>query len=37
MSFTSIVVIRTFLSYSLELEVSGSWPWQRNPADQGQS
>ena len=22
-----IVVIRTFLSFSLELEVSGSWPW----------
>ena len=24
-----IVVIRTFLSFSLELEVSGRWPWQR--------
>jgi uncharacterized membrane protein len=24
-----IVVIRTFLSFALELEVSGSWPWQR--------
>jgi uncharacterized membrane protein len=32
-----IVAIRTFLSFSLELEVSGSWPWQRNPADQSQS
>jgi len=24
-----IVAIRTFLSFSLELEVSGRWPWQR--------
>ena len=23
-----IVVIRTFLSWSLELEISGRWPWQ---------
>lgn len=23
-----IVLIRTFLSYSLELEVTGYWPWQ---------
>ncbi|EXG82602.1 DUF1622 domain-containing protein [Cryptosporangium arvum] len=23
-----IVVIRTFLSFSLELEITGSWPWQ---------
>jgi uncharacterized membrane protein len=34
-SFTSagvlavIVVIRTFLSMSLELEISGRWPWQQ--------
>ena len=26
-----IVLIRTFLSFSLELEVSGRWPWQRGP------
>jgi uncharacterized membrane protein len=26
-----IVVIRTFLSFTLELEVSGRWPWQRPP------
>jgi uncharacterized membrane protein len=27
-----IVLIRTFLSFSLEVEVSGRWPWQkRNP------
>ena len=24
-----IVVIRTFLSFTLELELSGRWPWQR--------
>jgi uncharacterized membrane protein len=28
-----IVVIRTFLSFSLELEISGRWPWQ-HPASQ---
>lgn len=29
-----IVVIRTFLSWSLELEITGRWPWQkgRDPA-----
>jgi uncharacterized membrane protein len=25
-----IVLIRTFLSVSLEMEVSGQWPWQRH-------
>lgn len=24
-----IVIIRTFLSWSLELEMSGRWPWQK--------
>lgn len=24
-----IVIIRTFLSFSLELEMTGKWPWQR--------
>jgi uncharacterized membrane protein len=24
-----IVVIRTFLSFSLEVEIHGRWPWQR--------
>ncbi|WP_082716842.1 DUF1622 domain-containing protein [Microterricola viridarii] len=28
-----IVLIRTFLSFSLELEVSGRWPWQSKAAD----
>jgi len=23
------VLIRTFLSFSLELEISGRWPWQK--------
>ncbi|AXJ10167.1 DUF1622 domain-containing protein [Arthrobacter sp. PM3] len=29
-----IVLIRTFLSFSLELEITGRWPWQtqRDPA-----
>lgn len=26
-----IVIIRTFLSISLQLELEGRWPWQRNP------
>jgi uncharacterized membrane protein len=30
-----IVLIRTFLSWSLELEISGRWPWQkRDTAEQ---
>ena len=28
-----IVLIRTFLSWSLELEISGRWPWQKEPAE----
>jgi len=27
-----IVIIRTFLSFSLELEITGRWPWQKKPA-----
>lgn len=27
-----IVVIRTFLSFTLELEISGRWPWQHDPS-----
>jgi uncharacterized membrane protein len=32
-----IVLIRTFLSFSLELEITGRWPWQKKPepANQG--
>ena len=29
-----IVLIRTLLSFSLELEMTGRWPWQGKPADQ---
>jgi uncharacterized membrane protein len=27
-----IVLIRTFLSFSLEVEIPGRWPWQKRPA-----
>lgn len=27
-----IVVIRTFLSWSLDVEINGQWPWQRQTA-----
>lgn len=36
-SFTSVgvlaavVLIRTFLSFTLELEITGRWPWQHRP------
>ena len=26
-----ILIIRPFLSFSLELEITGRWPWQRDP------
>ena len=26
-----IVLIRTFLSFALEVELEGRWPWQRSP------
>jgi uncharacterized membrane protein len=28
-----IVLIRTFLSFALEIEISGRLPWRRDPAD----
>jgi uncharacterized membrane protein len=28
----AIVLIRTFLSFSLELEITGRWPWQQVPS-----
>jgi uncharacterized membrane protein len=31
-----IVAIRTFLSFSLELEIEGRWPWQRRKGEQRQ-
>lgn len=30
-----IVLIRTFLSFSLELEITGRWPWQKAPTHRG--
>ena len=30
-----IVLIRTFLSFSLETEIEGCWPWQRAAKDAG--
>lgn len=32
-----IVLIRTFLSFSLELEITGRWPWQKTPSSQPQT
>jgi hypothetical protein len=31
----AIVAIRTFLSFSLETEIEGCWPWQRASAEAG--
>jgi uncharacterized membrane protein len=31
-----IVLIRTFLSFSLEVEIDGRWPWQRRGTGDGQ-
>jgi uncharacterized membrane protein len=33
----AIVGIRTFLSFSLETEIEGCWPWQRAAKDVGRS
>ena len=32
-----IVLIRTFLSFSLEVEIEGRWPWRRHAAEPGRS
>ena len=32
----AIVLIRTFLSFSLETEIEGCWPWQRAAKDAAQ-
>ena len=32
-----IVLVRTFLSWSLELEIHGKWPWQRPSAREAAS
>lgn len=31
-----IVIIRTFLSFSLEVEIEGRWPWNRKKGEQRQ-
>ena len=33
----AIVAIRTLLSFTLELEVSGRWPWQREDAGEAEA
>ena len=33
----AIVIIRTFLSFSLELEIEGRWPWQRRADDKSKT
>ena len=30
-----IVVIRTFLSFALEIEIEGRWPWRRGEPGDG--
>ncbi len=30
-----IVVVRTFLGWSLELEMEGRWPWQKSKLKKG--
>ncbi len=32
-----IVAIRTFLSFTLEVEINGRWPWQEAPKAEGTS
>jgi uncharacterized membrane protein len=32
-----LVVIRTFLSWSIVLEIEGRWPWQRRPPDESRA
>jgi uncharacterized membrane protein len=32
-----IVLIRTFLSFSLEVELEGRWPWQAKVSDRGRN
>ncbi|WP_394244706.1 DUF1622 domain-containing protein [Halopseudomonas laoshanensis] len=31
-----IVLVRTFLSFTLEVELTGSWPWQRSSQEKSE-
>jgi Protein of unknown function (DUF1622) len=33
----ALVLVRTFLSWSIILEIEGRWPWQRGAAEEGES
>jgi uncharacterized membrane protein len=33
----ALVLVRTFLSWSIILEIEGRWPWQRGPTARGES
>lgn len=33
----AVVVVRTFLSFSLEFEIEGRWPWQRRTSPETQA
>lgn len=33
----AVVVIRTFLSFSLETEIEGAWPWRRRALERAES
>jgi uncharacterized membrane protein len=33
----ALVLVRTFLSWSIILEIEGRWPWQRGAAEAGES
>lgn len=32
-----MIAIRTILSWTMVLEMTGRWPWQRKPADEGEA
>ena len=37
LSLGGIILIRTFLSFSLEVEIEGRWPWDRHKAEDERS
>jgi hypothetical protein len=32
-----IVLVRTFLSWSIDVEINGEWPWQRARFNKGEA